>query len=178
MIQELHVCVGYCKRSKRIFFSRRVARASQRVICHILYLNTNRKRACSEVFKCHRQVWAIITGIYAHVTSSGCFWVMYEWNSEHSVYICCLLISKNQHMKYRWAVLPKHYIKYHGQFSSSNHKSFPSCKHQKPPSLKNLFPLQERRMMQMHPYIMNINEDAQLSGVVKLFIQEGECVLQ
>ncbi|XP_043119666.1 kinesin-like protein KIF28P isoform X1 [Puntigrus tetrazona] len=31
---------------------------------------------------------------------------------------------------------------------------------------------QERRMMQMHPYIMNINEDAQLSGVVKLFIQE------
>ncbi|KAF4101992.1 hypothetical protein G5714_016792 [Onychostoma macrolepis] len=33
---------------------------------------------------------------------------------------------------------------------------------------------QERRMMQMHPYIMNINEDAQLSGVVKLFIQEGE----
>uniref|UniRef100_A0A3B4YVB7 Kinesin-like protein KIF28P n=1 Tax=Seriola lalandi dorsalis TaxID=1841481 RepID=A0A3B4YVB7_SERLL len=35
---------------------------------------------------------------------------------------------------------------------------------------------QERRMMQMHPYILNINEDAQLSGVVKLFIQEGECV--
>ncbi|XP_076012339.1 kinesin-like protein KIF28 [Genypterus blacodes] len=33
---------------------------------------------------------------------------------------------------------------------------------------------QERRMMQMHPYIVNINEDAQLSGVVKLFIQEGE----
>lgn len=32
---------------------------------------------------------------------------------------------------------------------------------------------QERRMMQMHPYILNINEDAQLSGVVKLFIQEG-----
>ncbi|XP_024862257.1 kinesin-like protein KIF28P isoform X2 [Kryptolebias marmoratus] len=32
----------------------------------------------------------------------------------------------------------------------------------------------ERRMMQMHPYILNINEDAQLSGVVKLFIQEGE----
>uniref|UniRef100_A0A3Q3BLX2 Si:rp71-84d9.1 n=1 Tax=Kryptolebias marmoratus TaxID=37003 RepID=A0A3Q3BLX2_KRYMA len=30
----------------------------------------------------------------------------------------------------------------------------------------------ERRMMQMHPYILNINEDAQLSGVVKLFIQE------
>lgn len=25
----------------------------------------------------------------------------------------------------------------------------------------------------MHPYILNINEDAQLSGVVKLFIQEG-----
>eukprot|EP00064_Thunnus_orientalis_P005037 superscaffoldBa00000479_g5050 len=33
---------------------------------------------------------------------------------------------------------------------------------------------QERRMMQMHPYILNINEDAQLSGVVKLFIQEDE----
>ncbi|XP_023188095.1 kinesin-like protein KIF28P [Xiphophorus maculatus] len=33
---------------------------------------------------------------------------------------------------------------------------------------------QERRMMQMYPYILNINEDAQLSGVVKLFIQEGE----
>lgn len=29
-------------------------------------------------------------------------------------------------------------------------------------------------MMQMYPYILNINEDAQLSGVVKLFIQEGE----
>lgn len=29
-------------------------------------------------------------------------------------------------------------------------------------------------MMQMHPYILNVNEDAQLSGVVKLFIQEGE----
>lgn len=28
-------------------------------------------------------------------------------------------------------------------------------------------------MMQMHPYILNVNEDAQLSGVVKLFIQEG-----
>lgn len=28
----------------------------------------------------------------------------------------------------------------------------------------------------MHPYILNINEDAQLSGVVKLFIQEGVCV--
>ncbi|KAG7465773.1 hypothetical protein MATL_G00157120 [Megalops atlanticus] len=33
---------------------------------------------------------------------------------------------------------------------------------------------QERRMMQTHPYILNINEDPQLSGVVKLFIQEGE----
>ncbi|XP_038147007.1 kinesin-like protein KIF28P [Cyprinodon tularosa] len=32
---------------------------------------------------------------------------------------------------------------------------------------------QERRMMQTYPYILNINEDAQLSGVVKLFIQEG-----
>lgn len=28
----------------------------------------------------------------------------------------------------------------------------------------------------MHPYILNVNEDAQLSGVVKLFIQEGTCV--
>lgn len=35
---------------------------------------------------------------------------------------------------------------------------------------------QERRMMHMHPYILNINEDAQLSGVVKLFIQEGEAI--
>uniref|UniRef100_A0A3Q1DD74 Kinesin motor domain-containing protein n=1 Tax=Amphiprion ocellaris TaxID=80972 RepID=A0A3Q1DD74_AMPOC len=34
--------------------------------------------------------------------------------------------------------------------------------------------IQTLRMMQMHPYILNINEDAQLSGVVKLFIQEGE----
>ncbi|KAM6979892.1 kinesin-like protein KIF28P [Aplochiton taeniatus] len=33
---------------------------------------------------------------------------------------------------------------------------------------------QERRMMQMYPYILNINEDTQLSGVVKLFIQEGD----
>ncbi|XP_061523422.1 kinesin-like protein KIF28P isoform X2 [Phycodurus eques] len=33
---------------------------------------------------------------------------------------------------------------------------------------------QERRLMQMHPYILNINEDAQLSGVVKLFIPAGE----
>ncbi|XP_075906177.1 kinesin-like protein KIF28 isoform X2 [Nelusetta ayraudi] len=33
---------------------------------------------------------------------------------------------------------------------------------------------QERRMMQMYPYILNINEDAQLSGMVKLFIQDGE----
>lgn len=32
-------------------------------------------------------------------------------------------------------------------------------------------------MMQMHPYILNINEDAQLSGVVKLFIQEGTSCL-
>lgn len=28
----------------------------------------------------------------------------------------------------------------------------------------------------MHPYILNVNEDAQLSGVVKLFIQEGTCI--
>ncbi|KAL0969319.1 hypothetical protein UPYG_G00225530 [Umbra pygmaea] len=33
---------------------------------------------------------------------------------------------------------------------------------------------QERRMMQMYPYILNINEDAQLSGVVKHFIQDGD----
>lgn len=33
-------------------------------------------------------------------------------------------------------------------------------------------------MMQMHPYILNINEDPQLSGVVKLFIQEGKNYLQ
>ncbi|XP_053538703.1 kinesin-like protein KIF28 isoform X1 [Ictalurus punctatus] len=33
---------------------------------------------------------------------------------------------------------------------------------------------QERRMMQMFPYMLNINEDAQLSGVIKLFIQEGD----
>ncbi|XP_024911419.1 kinesin-like protein KIF28P isoform X2 [Cynoglossus semilaevis] len=33
---------------------------------------------------------------------------------------------------------------------------------------------QERRMIQMFPSIHNINEDAQLSGVVKLFIREGE----
>ncbi|XP_063040301.1 kinesin-like protein KIF28P [Engraulis encrasicolus] len=33
---------------------------------------------------------------------------------------------------------------------------------------------QERRMMQMHPYILNVNEDPQLSGVIKLFIQEGD----
>lgn len=31
-------------------------------------------------------------------------------------------------------------------------------------------------MMQMHPYILNVNEDAQLSGVVKLFIEEGTFV--
>ncbi|XP_058255298.1 kinesin-like protein KIF28 [Hemibagrus wyckioides] len=36
---------------------------------------------------------------------------------------------------------------------------------------------QERRMMQMFPYMLNINEDAQLSGVIKLFIQEGEWVV-
>lgn len=28
----------------------------------------------------------------------------------------------------------------------------------------------------MYPYILNINEDAQLSGMVKLFIQEGPYV--
>ncbi|XP_073401192.1 kinesin-like protein KIF28 [Dendrobates tinctorius] len=32
---------------------------------------------------------------------------------------------------------------------------------------------QERRMMQSFPYLLNINEDPQLSGVLKLFIQEG-----
>lgn len=31
-------------------------------------------------------------------------------------------------------------------------------------------------MIQMFPYIHNINEDAQLSGVVKLFIREGPFV--
>uniref|UniRef100_A0A8C7N8X0 Si:rp71-84d9.1 n=1 Tax=Oncorhynchus kisutch TaxID=8019 RepID=A0A8C7N8X0_ONCKI len=47
-----------------------------------------------------------------------------------------------------------------------------------PPSLSPCLSLsQERRMMQMHPYILNINEDTQLSGVVKLFIQEGESFL-
>ncbi|KAL7872724.1 hypothetical protein AOLI_G00117950 [Acnodon oligacanthus] len=33
---------------------------------------------------------------------------------------------------------------------------------------------QERTMMQMYPYMLNVNEDAQLSGVIKLFIQDGE----
>ncbi|MBN3293030.1 KIF28 protein, partial [Polypterus senegalus] len=33
---------------------------------------------------------------------------------------------------------------------------------------------QERRMMQTFPYILNINEDPQLSGVIKYFIQDGE----
>ncbi|XP_066514183.1 kinesin-like protein KIF28P [Hoplias malabaricus] len=33
---------------------------------------------------------------------------------------------------------------------------------------------QERTMMQMYPYLLNINEDAQLSGVIKLFIQDGD----
>ncbi|KAM3930883.1 kinesin-like protein KIF28 [Leptodactylus fuscus] len=32
---------------------------------------------------------------------------------------------------------------------------------------------QERRMMQSFPYLLNINEDPQLSGVLKHFIQEG-----
>ncbi|XP_063773855.1 kinesin-like protein KIF28 isoform X2 [Pseudophryne corroboree] len=32
---------------------------------------------------------------------------------------------------------------------------------------------QERRMMQAFPYLLNINEDPQLSGVLKHFIQEG-----
>uniref|UniRef100_A0A6I8SUP3 Kinesin-like protein n=1 Tax=Xenopus tropicalis TaxID=8364 RepID=A0A6I8SUP3_XENTR len=32
---------------------------------------------------------------------------------------------------------------------------------------------QERRMMQLYPYLLNINEDPQLSGVLKHFIQEG-----
>uniref|UniRef100_A0A3B1K3E8 Si:rp71-84d9.1 n=1 Tax=Astyanax mexicanus TaxID=7994 RepID=A0A3B1K3E8_ASTMX len=31
---------------------------------------------------------------------------------------------------------------------------------------------QERTMMQMYPYVVNINEDAQLSGVIKLFIED------
>ncbi|KAG9268979.1 kinesin-like protein KIF28P [Astyanax mexicanus] len=33
---------------------------------------------------------------------------------------------------------------------------------------------QERTMMQMYPYVVNINEDAQLSGVIKLFIEDGD----
>ncbi|XP_037397609.1 kinesin-like protein KIF28P [Pygocentrus nattereri] len=33
---------------------------------------------------------------------------------------------------------------------------------------------QERTMMQMYPYMLNVNEDPQLSGVIKLFIQDGE----
>ncbi|XP_053722214.1 kinesin-like protein KIF28P [Synchiropus splendidus] len=33
---------------------------------------------------------------------------------------------------------------------------------------------QERRMVHMFPYLVNVNEDPQLSGVVKLFIQDGE----
>lgn len=33
-------------------------------------------------------------------------------------------------------------------------------------------------MMQMHPYILNINEDAQLSGIIKLFIREGRSVFR
>ncbi|XP_076835241.1 kinesin-like protein KIF28 [Brachyhypopomus gauderio] len=33
---------------------------------------------------------------------------------------------------------------------------------------------QERRMMQTFPYMLNVNEDVQLSGVIKLFIQEGD----
>ncbi|KAM9317234.1 kinesin-like protein KIF28P [Gastrophryne carolinensis] len=32
---------------------------------------------------------------------------------------------------------------------------------------------QERRMMQSFPYLLNVNEDPQLSGVLKYFIQEG-----
>ncbi|KAM4694240.1 kinesin-like protein KIF28 [Discoglossus pictus] len=32
---------------------------------------------------------------------------------------------------------------------------------------------QERRMMQSYPYLLNINEDPQLSGVLKHFIQDG-----
>ncbi|XP_029452652.1 kinesin-like protein KIF28P [Rhinatrema bivittatum] len=34
---------------------------------------------------------------------------------------------------------------------------------------------QERRMMQSFPYLMNVNEDPQLSGVLKHFIQEDSC---
>ncbi|XP_064411230.1 kinesin-like protein KIF28P [Latimeria chalumnae] len=33
---------------------------------------------------------------------------------------------------------------------------------------------QERRLMQMFPYLLNVNEDPQLSGVIKHFIQDGE----
>uniref|UniRef100_A0A3B4CGN5 Kinesin-like protein 6 n=1 Tax=Pygocentrus nattereri TaxID=42514 RepID=A0A3B4CGN5_PYGNA len=31
-----------------------------------------------------------------------------------------------------------------------------------------------RTMMQMYPYMLNVNEDPQLSGVIKLFIQDGQ----
>uniref|UniRef100_A0A8C9V7K7 Kinesin-like protein n=1 Tax=Scleropages formosus TaxID=113540 RepID=A0A8C9V7K7_SCLFO len=41
-------------------------------------------------------------------------------------------------------------------------------------SRPQLTPLQET-MIQTFPYILNVNEDPQLSGVVKLFIQEGRC---
>ncbi|CAM4538559.1 kinesin-like protein KIF28 [Caretta caretta] len=34
---------------------------------------------------------------------------------------------------------------------------------------------QERRMMETFPYLLNINEDPQLSGVLKHFIQDGSC---
>uniref|UniRef100_A0A8D0L8E9 Kinesin-like protein 6 n=1 Tax=Sphenodon punctatus TaxID=8508 RepID=A0A8D0L8E9_SPHPU len=34
---------------------------------------------------------------------------------------------------------------------------------------------QERRMMATFPYLVNINEDPQLSGVLKYFIQDGSC---
>ncbi|XP_043916132.1 kinesin-like protein KIF28P [Protopterus annectens] len=34
---------------------------------------------------------------------------------------------------------------------------------------------QERHMIQLFPYIVNVNEDPQLSGVVKYFIQKGVC---
>ncbi|XP_030412903.1 kinesin-like protein KIF28P [Gopherus evgoodei] len=34
---------------------------------------------------------------------------------------------------------------------------------------------QERRMMETFPYLLNINEDPQLSGVLKHFIQNGSC---
>lgn len=47
---------------------------------------------------------------------------------------------------------------------------FPTC-HPKIMWIWTLY--QERRMMETFPYLLNINEDPQLSGVLKHFIQDG-----